>query len=198
MTTSLFSNVERRKQMFADDPDQAVRLMGVEPKTVYTFDQGGGYSLQVRDITLRYGDPSFRYRILVRPEIPHVGDVSMPEGDHLNLIRGKSRKVVVTASYEEGFTGDVSIEFSGLPEGVQALPSVQFDEEQVPMEITQNADAIAAKLQKTSIILMASASAPITPKPAMIQVYCQPIVGGKLGRPFLVRELPMMVLEDVH
>jgi hypothetical protein len=56
---------------------------------------GVEYVLQVRDITSRYGSPSYRYRILVRPEIPHVGEASVMEegekinGGRINLIRGE-------------------------------------------------------------------------------------------------------------
>ena len=73
----LFSNVERRLSMFNNNADPQVYLKAVEPKATYTFDNGGEYVLQVRDITSRYGNSSYRYRILVRPEIPHVGEITV-------------------------------------------------------------------------------------------------------------------------
>ena len=73
----LFSNVERRLSMFNNNADPQVYLKAVEPKATYTFDKGGEYVLQIRDITSRYGNSSYRYRILVRPEIPHVGEITV-------------------------------------------------------------------------------------------------------------------------
>ena len=34
--------------------------------------------------------------------MPHVGEVSVGEGDRINLIRGESKKLTITAMYEEG------------------------------------------------------------------------------------------------
>ena len=63
----LFSNVERRLSMFNNNADPQVYLKNVQPKAFYSFERGGEYTLQVRDITSRYGNSSYQYRILVRP-----------------------------------------------------------------------------------------------------------------------------------
>src|SRR5262249_45900840 len=150
-----------------------------------------------RDITSRYGSPSYRYRILVRPQIPHVGEVSILEGDRINLIRGKPKKLTIVSSYEEGFRGEVSFAFSGLPVGVQTFPGSQFDEGKAPREVTENADDISPRLQRTTVVLLAKLEdSKQTNEPTMIQLHCRPIVKGKLGPDLLVRELPLMVLED--
>jgi hypothetical protein len=190
----VFSNVERILSMFNNNADPQVYLNRVEPKATYTFEHPGEYLIQIRDITVRYGGPSFRYRILVRPEIPHVGEVSIAEGDRINLVQGESKKLTLTAAYEEGFTGDVSFNFSGLPEGVQVLPGVQFQDQQPTLEKTENADIIAPKKQKTTVVLVASPHAPLTPKPVVVELYCQPIINGKLGPRLSVRQLPLTVI----
>jgi hypothetical protein len=82
-----------------------------------------------------------------------------------------------------------------LPEGVQAFPAAQFNDNRAPLEVTQNSDIIAAKQQKTTIVLLASPQAPLTSKPMIVQLHCQPIAKGKLGGSLLVREIPLMVVE---
>ena len=56
----LFSNVERRLSMFNNNADPQVYLKNVQPKAIYSFERGDDYTLQVRDITSRYGNPSYR------------------------------------------------------------------------------------------------------------------------------------------
>jgi hypothetical protein len=108
---------------------------------------------------------------LVRLQIPHVGEISViskenvdatPEAvkrsevNRVNLARQEPKKLILTASYEEGFAGDLSFTFTGLPEGVQAFPAVHFNEGRAPLEVTQNPETIAPKQQKTAMVLLAS------------------------------------------
>lgn len=206
----LFSNVERRLSMYNNNAVPEVYLKAAQPKATHSFERAGEYVLQVRDITSRYGNPNYRYRILVRPQIPHVGEISVipkenldatPESakrsevNRLNLVRKEPKKLILVASYEEGFTGDLSFTFAGLPEGVQVFPAVQFNEGRAPLEVTQNPDTIAPKQQKTAIVLVASSEAPLTKEPRTVQLRCQPISNGKMGPSLLVREFPLMVVE---
>lgn len=193
----LLSNVELRLSMYNNNSDPQVYLKGMEPKVVYTFAHGGDYIVQVRDITSRYGSASFRYRILIRPQIPHVGAVCVMEGDRINLVRGKPKKLTIVASYEEGFPGDVSFSFTGLPTGVQALPTTQFDDSTAPVEVTKNPEVISPKQQKTSIVLLAGAGVKLTSQPQIVQLHCWPILKGDMGPELLVREFPLMVVEGV-
>jgi hypothetical protein len=139
----LFSNVERRLSMYNNNAVAEVYLKAAQPKATHSFERAGEYVLQVRDITSRYGNSNYRYRILVRPQIPHVGEISVvpkenpdatpdaakrSEANRLNLVRNAPKKLILVASYEEGFTGDLSFTFTGLPEGVHAFPAVQFNE----------------------------------------------------------------------
>ena len=208
----LFSNVERRLSMFNNNADPQVYLKAVEPKATYTFDKGGEYILQVRDITSRYGNSSYRYRILVRPEIPHVGEITVTappnaeaanadvvkgiEISRINLAKGMAKELILVASFEEGFAGDLSFAFTGLPAGVQAFPAVRSYEERAPLEVTQNPDIIAPKQKKTAIVILASPDAPLTTEPRIVQLHCQTIVNGQLGPNLLVREIPLMVVKD--
>jgi hypothetical protein len=205
----LFSNVERRLSMFNNNADPQVYLRSVHPKAIYSFDRAGDYLLQVRDITSRYGGSSYRYRILARPQIPHVGEISVlardtPDGspqeaknevNRINLVRTEPKKLILRASYEEGFSGDVSFFFTELPEGVQVFPAVQFNDGRAPLEVTQNPDIVVPKEQKAAIVLLASPTAPLTTEPRIVQLRCQLIANGKLGPNLLVRQIPLMIVD---
>jgi hypothetical protein len=202
----LFSNLKRRTTVYSGGGIPDVYLKALEPKAVYTFDRGGEYLLRIRDITSRYGDASYRYRILIRPEVPHVGEILVIAGEHvdaakpvsadrINLIRGRPKKLTIIASYEEGFVGDLSFAFEGLPEAVQVFPAVQLTEERPAQEVTQNADIIEPKRQRTTLILLASPDASLTYKPVIVHLYCRPIAERRLGADLLVREMPLMVVD---
>jgi hypothetical protein len=203
----LFSNVHRRISLFNNNAERQVYLKDVEAKAVYTFERGGEYVLQIRDITSRYGGAGYRYRIFVRPQIPHLGEVSVAAGDrarssdvsarkesdHINLTRGQARKLTIVTSHEEGFSGVVSFWFSGLPEGVQSFPAAEADEGRAPTDVDEHAEAVAARMQKTTVVLLASPKAPLTLMPKVVRLYCRPIAAGYPGSPLLVQEIRLMV-----
>ncbi len=191
----LFSNVDRRLSVYNKKADPHVFLKAISPRSTYTFERGGEYLLQVRDITSRYGSTDYRYRILVRPEIPHIGEVTVEGGEQDNLNRGEPKRLTITAGYEEGFTGDLSFAFEGLPPGVEAYPAVQYSDGRAPLEIPQNPDVVSAKAQKTTIVLLASPEAALTREPLLARLHCRPIAQGRLGPSLLVREIPVMVVE---
>jgi len=194
----LFSNVRQCVAVFSNNADKPTYLKDVEPKTVYTFENGGDYILQVRDITSRYGGPSDRYRILIRPQIPHVGEVSVSDVDHMNLVRGEAKKISVTLSYEEGFRGDVSLLVAGLPQGVQASPGVEPADDREPTDVDKTPDLFVPKLQKATIVLLAGPSAPLTSTPSLVRIQCRPILNGKPGEILPVADIPLMVVEGAR
>src|SRR2546425_1101764 len=53
----------------------------IEAKTIVSLQAPGEYTIQIRDITTDGSGPDFLYRVLVRPQIPHVGSVEVVE-DH--------------------------------------------------------------------------------------------------------------------
>jgi hypothetical protein len=191
----LFASVHRSVSLFNANADRHPYLKTVDPKVIYTFENGGEYVLRVRDVTSRYGQPEFRFRLLVRPQVPHVGEVSIGESDHINLIRGEAKKLTITTSYEEGFAGQVSFTFAGLPEGVQVSPGAELTDNKAPVDIDQNPERVAPKLQKTTVILLAQKGARLTSTPRLIHLQCQPILDGKLGPTLELRNIPLMVVE---
>lgn len=199
----VLSNIFRKVGGDGDD-----WLKSIEAKTLYRFDQGGSYYLRIRDLTLRHGTSRFNYRILVRPQVPHVGDVEIEEQSNtilregiadvsvnrINLVRGKARKFTVTAGREEGYEGDIAILLENLPPGTRAIPAVDVDKEKGPAFARLDEDRYAPAEQKVNIMLLASEDAPLTDHPQWIRLTAQPVARRTLGKPIVIEELPLMVV----
>jgi hypothetical protein len=124
-----------------------------------------------------------------------VGEISSPGIDRINLVRGKATRLVLTSLLEEGFYGDVTYTFSGLPPGVSALPAAQVTaNERAPTDVGDNADAVSPPSVTTAIMLLATEEVPVRTEPTTIQLYCRPVVNGVVGPSLLVRNIPLMVV----
>ena len=183
-------------------------LKSIEPKTIYRFEHTGTYFLRIRDLTSRYGGADFNYRVLVRPQFAHVGELEVKKEvqvkateapatidvSEINLERGKASKLQVVASWEEGFEGEISIQARNLPTGVQIYPAAAVNSTKGPPWEKIHPDRFAPRTQLITLVLMAAKEAPTTPVPHTIQLTAIPIVGGKTGAPFHWRDLPLMVI----
>ena len=94
----------------------------LEPKMIYSFARGGEHTIQIRDLTSRYAGPEFHYRVLIRPQVPHIGHLEL-DADRVNLVQGKAKRLTVTVDREEGFGGEIALSVENLPAGVQAYPT---------------------------------------------------------------------------
>jgi hypothetical protein len=191
----LFSNVYRRMSLFNNNAERTPFLQAVQPKATYTFEHAGEYLVQIRDITTRYGGPDYRYRLMIRPQIPHVGEITIADGDHVNLVRGQAKALTLTTSFEEGFNGSVSFAVEGLPQGVEALPGSQMKAERGANDADLNPEIVLPKNEKTTIILLAQANSPVTSRVALAQLRCHPIIDGKPGESFVAASIPVVVID---
>lgn len=166
----------------------------VEAKTLHSFESGGEFTLQVRDITSRQGDPSFVYRLLIRPQIPHMGDIEVKD-DRVNVRAGTAGKLTVITDQEEGFGGEIVLSIENLPAGVEALPGTEPEPEKGVNPDEGPKERFVPKSQKATVLLVAREDAPSTPMPRMIRIVARPVVGGSLGPSQLVREVPLMVVK---
>ena len=177
----------------AGDGDDWVRL--IQAKTLYTFDRAGLYKLQVRDITPRSGEPAFRYRLLLRPQVPHVGRIeATPEV--VNLRPGQAKKVTILSDQEEGFGGDILFSAGGLPSQVQFLPGAEVEPHKEPPLPEIHKERFVPRNQTTTVLLAAAPGAPSTRMPARVRLSARPVVGGKVGEAIAAGELLVMVLGE--
>ena len=184
----LFSNVYKRlgRQL-------TFYLKTVEPKTLYTFERSGEYSLVVSDLTRRFGNAGFRYRLLLRPQIAHVGEVRT-DTDRLNLVAGQASKITVTTDQEEGFSGDIALVLEGLPEGVEFYPGTEVKAYQGPVPEDGLRPRFSPQSESVTIVLLAGADAPATPLPVKLRLLARPISDDGPGPGLLIKEIPAMVV----
>ena len=186
----LFTNIHK---FIAGDGDDWINRL--EPKTIYTFQRDGEYVLQVRDMTSRRGDSSFKYRILLRPQVPHMGKIVVTE-DRVNLKAGGAKKLTLTADQEEGYNGDIAFAVENLPAGVEALAAVEVKPDIHPPLDEGFKERFLPKSQTAAILLVAGADARVMKMPQLVRVTARPVVGGELGAPTLVGEIPLMVVAE--
>ena len=184
----LFSNVYKRlgRQL-------TFYLKTVEPKTLYTFERSGEYSLVIGDLTRRFGNAGFRYRLLLRPQIPHVGEVRTAT-DRLNLVAGQARKITVTTDQEEGYSGDIALVLDGLPEGVEFYPGTEVKAYQGPVPEDGLRPRFSPTSESVTIVVLAGADAPATPLPVKLRLLARPISDDGPGPGLLIKEIPTMVV----
>ena len=185
----------------------------LEPKTLFTFKESGEYYLQIRDLTVRNGNPSFVYQILIRHQIPHIGKVNSktfrPGGtefieDRINLPVGKTKTLTLVFEREEGFNGDISILFDNLPPGVKlhaitaeeptlASQAGQTYEERATLVLPNSIRQFRPRRQAKNVLLLAESDAPITTSPQLIKLSLRAIANGISSAPIPVQEMWLMV-----
>jgi hypothetical protein len=165
-----------------------------EPKTVYTFKLAGTYWLQMQDVTSRHGDPSFTYRVLIRPQVPHAGELRIRE-ERVNLARGEARKLRLEADQEEGFAGDILFSVEGLPPGVESFAGAEVEPDRGGPEDEGEKGRFRPKTDKVAILLRARPDSPLTELPHLLRVVARPVVQGAVGEALQVVEIPLMVVD---
>jgi hypothetical protein len=164
----------------------------IRPKTTLSI-APGEYTVQIRDITTSGAGPDFHYRVLVRTQIPHVGNVGIAQ-DHVNVHAGASRPLSVAIDREEGFGGYVAVNVEGLPAGVTALPALENPEDKPPLPNGGKLERYTPREQRTTVMLVAAPDAPPSDLPVSIRVIVRVIGEGRLGQPVAIKEIPVMVL----
>jgi hypothetical protein len=185
----VFNNVYQR---IGGDGDDWVQSL--ESKCIYTFERGGDYLLRVRDLTSRSGSPKFAYRLLVRPQVPHAGDIDIRE-ERFNLVPGQAKKLTVNTAQEEGFDGQVAVTVHNLPPGVVVLPASDAPPAEGPPFAKVHPERFVARSHSLVLMLHAESGAPPTTEPVWAQVKILPIVGGKPGDWIPVSQIPVVVLK---
>ena len=165
----------------------------IHPKTTHAFPRAGEFTLEIRDITATYGDAEMRYRVMVRPQVPHMGKVHI-ENEVLNLEAGRAGRLSVITDQEEGFEGAIMLTMEGLPAGVETVTATETEPVTPPAINRGREERYVAQNKKATFVLVASPDAPETPRPVKVRVSARPVVEGLLGPATPVKELFVMVL----
>ena len=206
----VFNNVYKEYGGDGDDVNK-----NIERKTLHTFAETGSYYLQLRDLTVRMGGRDLAYRVLVRPQIPHLGrlevhfDVISTSSqlvnlkDHINLRAGTAKEFIVLSEYEEGFEGDVAFRVQNLPPGLEALPAVSAPWTEILLRGLQyrpigidlvDPKKYRAQRRPTTIVLYARPEAPPTRLPRLLEISARPVVRGKPGAWTVAGRVPLTIL----
>jgi hypothetical protein len=165
----------------------------VQPKTVFTFLRDGRFTLEIRDITTQEADDRFSYRVILRPQVPHVGTVHIGT-KHLNLVPDEIKKVSIRTDQEEGFDGYIALQAEGLPEGVQAIMGTEVEPNKPPPLDDGKIERYRAKSQLATMLFVSAPDAPATRIPSKVRIMARPVLDGKMGPAIPVKELLLMVI----
>lgn len=164
----------------------------IHPKATVTLRSAGVYRLEIRDITTDCSGEDFAYRVLVRPNLPHLGKVILSEAQ-VNLRLGSASELHLTTEREEGFAGTVAFELEGLPVGVSVGPGVANPVERPPLPNAGKIERYTPRSQASVLLVVAAPDAAPTGRPVLVRLYARPIVDKKLGDRILVREFPLFL-----
>lgn len=165
----------------------------IQVKTAAPLRAPGEYTMRIRDITSDRAGDDFAYRVLVRPQIPHIGKMVVSE-ENVNIEAGAAKPLTVTIEREEDFAGHIALSVSGLPAGITSMNGVLNPVEKPPLPNGGKLERYTPKTQNAALLLVAAPDAPATPWPVSIEVTARPMVNGHLGEPILVKKVPVMVL----
>ena len=215
---SMVTNLHRVKSTLSEG--QWV-VKDVEPKVIETFDQEGEYTVEVRDATSRSGSRGCQYRLLIRPQIPHLGEFTVEtlkrgtedrrvDPLRINLTPGEAKSLTVTARIEEidaritdslgerAFdwgTGEMILLAEGLPQGVKALPGTGIlkIKGKPRYETIKKYNYLPDVLQAV-LVFHAEDEAQIMALPESVRLTARPLIGGRPGPSIPVAELPLIVV----
>ncbi len=168
-----------------------------EAKTIFKVKNGGKFFLKIADVTRRKGNSHFKYRLMIRPQVPHVGEVEvaevlnilgremldwMIELDRVNLFAGEIKKINVVISREEGFTGELAVVVENLPTGVTVIPGADVGPKLDLPQDQGEKERFKPNDQVVTVLLAVAPDAPPTLKPQFIKFNVQPVQVERLNR----------------
>lgn len=165
----------------------------IRPKVIHSFPRAGEFTLEIRDITAAFGGPSMAYRVLIRPQVPHMGQIHVAEG-HLNLVAGTATPLSLVTDQEEYFEGSIALSLAGLPPGVTAVAGTRAEPDAPPAVNEGRKERYVSRSRKATLVLVAAADAPATPVPVPVTVMAQPVEEGRMGRMTPAKDLLLMVV----
>jgi len=168
-------------------------VKSLQAKTIVPVRDPGDYTVEIRDTTSDLAEPGFRYRLQVRPQIPHLGQVKIDE-DHVNLALEETKTIRVIFDREEGYHGAVAVAVESLPPGVQALAGADFEPDKDPPQFLGKRERYTPRTERTVVVFTASAEAAPMRQPQVARLVVRPIADGKLGDVVAVKQIPVMVI----
>ncbi len=165
----------------------------LQAKTTLALREAGEYTVEIREATADNGAQDFRYRLQIRPQVPHVGRVQF-DADAINLAQGQAKIVHVSFDREEDYRGAVLVAAEALPAGISAVAGADFEAEKDPPQNVGKRERYTARNERIVLVLTAAADAMVSAQPQEIRLVARPLVDGKPGAVLATKTIPMMVL----
>lgn len=166
----------------------------LQPKTIVPLREPGEYTVEVRDATADLASPDFRYRVMVRPRTPHIGQVRI-DADHLNFTPGEAKSIRVMFDREEDYRGAIVVTAEGLPSGVTAAAGADFEPDKDDLMAVGKRERYTPRTERAVVVLSADADAPRSAQPHVARVVVRPVIDGRIGEVIASKPVFLMVVE---
>lgn len=158
-----------------------------DPLLVWTAPADGVFRIQVRD-AYRHGGPRYAFRLTAEPIVADYG-LSL-SSDTIAVAAGKTVEIPVTIDRRDGFSEEIQIQASGLPEGV-AIASVKSENKgdaakSVKLTVTASA---AAKPDSVRIGIFGVSSGPLARRHRAVLAQPAPAAGATGAPNFMPRDV---------
>ena len=165
----------------------------MQAKTVLGLRETGDYTLEIREATSDLAGADFQYRVMVRPQVPHVGAVRL-DADAVNLAQGSAKTVRVTFDREEDYRGGVIVSAESLPPGVSAVAGADYEPENDRTPGAGKRERYVPRQDHLIVALTAADDAPVSAEPKEIRLVARSLVDGKPGEILTSKTIPLMVI----
>jgi len=165
----------------------------MQNKTILPLRDPGDYTLEIREATADLAGPDFQYRVQVRPQVPHVGQVRV-DADSVNLVQGQAKTIRVSFDREEDYRGAVMVAAKSLPTGVSAVAGADFEPDKDPPPSIGKRERYTPRTERVVLLITADVDAQVSTQPREILLEVRPVVDGKPGEVLSTKTIPMMVL----
>jgi hypothetical protein len=166
----------------------------LQAKTLVPLRDPGEYTVEIRDATADLAGPEFQYRLQVRPQVPHVGQVRI-DADHLNLIPGEAKTIRVFFDREEDYRGAVLISAESLPPGVSAAVGADYEPDKDDPPQAGKRERYTPRTERAVLVLSAAPDARPHSEVHPIRVVVRPLLDGKPGDVLATKTIYVMVVE---
>jgi len=165
----------------------------LQAKAILPLRDTGAYTLEIRDATAEAPPTPFRYRLQVRPQVPHIGLVRI-DADHVNLAPEEAKTIRVSFDREEDYRDGVAVSVESLPAGVQAIVGADYEADKDPPPATGKRERYTARTERAVVVLTAAADAAASTQPQLARILVRPLAGGKLGATVAEKSILVMVV----
>src|SRR5262245_27409223 len=165
----------------------------MQSKTILPLRDLGDYTIEIRDASADFAGANFRYRVQVRPQVPHVGQVRI-DSDTLNLTQGQAKTIRVAFDREEDYRGAVMVAAESMPPGVSAVAGADFEPDHDPPSTIGKRERYTPRTERVVVVVTAAPDAQVATQPQEVRLVVRPLVDGKPGDILATKTFPMMVL----